>query len=147
MNETHVTLTGRVGGDVSLRRAGDAEVASFRLASTPRRYHRRDEEWFDAPTQWWTVNAWRLLGRHCADSLRRGDAVVVHGRVDARTWTNADGVEVTTMEVEAAFVGHDLNRGTSVFSRAAGRSSETAAETTPSAQGVVPEGEVVETAA
>ena len=27
------------------------------------------------------------------------------------------GLEVTTFEVEAAFVGHDLNRGTSAFQR------------------------------
>ena len=121
MNETQVTLSGYVGGDVTLRRAGDVEVASFRLALTPRRHNRRSEEWYDAPTQWWTVNAWRLLGRHCAQSLQRGDAVVVHGRVDARTWTTSAGVETTTFEIDASFVGHDLNRGTTAFTRSAVR--------------------------
>jgi hypothetical protein len=32
-------------------------------------------------------------------------------------WTNKSGVEVTSFEVDAAFVGHDLNRGTSAFTR------------------------------
>ena len=43
--------------------------------------------------------------------------MVVHGKLSAHVWTNKSGLEVTTFEVEAAFVGHDLNRGTSAFSR------------------------------
>ena len=118
MNETQVTLTGWLGNAVSLRQAGDSPVASFRLACTPRRFNRRTEEWFDADTQWYTVNAWRSLGENCATSLRVGDPVVVHGKLSAQSWTNAAGAEVTTFEVEAAFVGHDLNRGTSTFAKA-----------------------------
>ena len=37
INETTVTLQGRVGGEVTLRRAGDVPVAHFRVAATPRR--------------------------------------------------------------------------------------------------------------
>ncbi len=117
MHETYVTLSGWLGGNVDLRDAGGVPVASFRVASTPRRYHRRTETWEDGDTQWFSVNAWRTLGDHCAASLRRGDPVVVHGKLSARTWTTKAGLEVTTFEVEAAFVGHDLNRGTSEFHR------------------------------
>jgi single-strand DNA-binding protein len=63
------------------------------------------------------VNAWRALAENCERSLRRGDPVVVHGKLSAHVWTNKAGLEVTTFEVEAAFVGHDLNRGTSAFQR------------------------------
>jgi single-strand DNA-binding protein len=119
MNETMVTLQGYVGGQVKLRQAGDALVANFRVACTPRRYNRRTQEWFDADTQWYTVNAWRALGDHCAASLDSGDPVVVHGKLSARTFVNAQQVEVTTFEVDAMFVGHDLNRGTSSFTKQA----------------------------
>lgn len=117
MNETFVTLSGWLGSDVSLRQAGGVPVASFRVASTPRRYSRRTESWEDCDTQWYSVNVWRALADNCDRSLRRGDPVVVHGKLSARSWTNKDGVEVTSFEVEAAFVGHDLNRGTSSFER------------------------------
>jgi single-strand DNA-binding protein len=117
MHETYVTLSGWLGGNVDLRDAGGVPVASFRVASTPRRYQRRTETWEDGDTQWYSVNAWRTLGEHCAASLRRGDPVVVHGKLSARTWVTKAGVEVTTFDVEAAFVGHDLNRGTSEFRR------------------------------
>ena len=131
MNETFVTLSGWLGGDVSLREAGGVPVANFRVASTPRRYQRKTETWEDGDTQWYAVNAWRALGTHCEQSLRRGDPVVVHGKLSAQVWTNKAGLEVTTFEIEAAFVGHDLNRGTSTFQR---RKSATA---------VVPVGEPV----
>ena len=117
MNETFVTLTGWLGGDVTLRAAGGVPVANFRVASTPRRYQRKTETWEDGDTQWYSVNAWRALGENCDTSLRRGDPVVVHGKLSASTWTNMAGLEVTTFEVEASFVGHDLNRGTSSFVR------------------------------
>ena len=45
------------------------------------------------------MNAWRALGRNCDRSLRRGDPVVVHGKLSAHVWTNKAGLEVTTFEV------------------------------------------------
>jgi single-strand DNA-binding protein len=117
MNETTITLQGWLGSDVTVRHAGDVPVASFRIASTPRRYSRKSGSWEDAPTQWYSVSAWRGLADNCATSLRRGDPVVVHGRLNASVWTNADGVEVTAFEVDATMIGHDLSRGTSRFTR------------------------------
>ena len=67
----------------------------------------------------YTVTAWRALADNCARSLRRGDPVVVHGRLSAQTWTSSAGIEVTSFEVDAIFVGHDLNRGVGQFTRTA----------------------------
>ncbi|CAI9408545.1 single-stranded DNA-binding protein [Nocardioides sp. T2.26MG-1] len=117
MNESLITLQGWLGSDVTLRRAGDTPVASFRLACTPRRFNRRTENWSDGTTQWYTVNVWRQLAENCAASLRRGDPVVVHGRLEVRLWVNSDNVEVTSFEIDAAHLGHDLTRGTSTFTR------------------------------
>jgi single-strand DNA-binding protein len=117
MFETTVSLQGWLGGDVSLRLAGESPVANFRVASTPRRYQRKTDTWVDGATQWYSVNAWRGLADNCARSLRRGDPVIIHGRLTISTWTNQQGEETSTLEIEATFVGHDLSRGTSVFTR------------------------------
>jgi len=130
MHDTVITLRGRLGGDVTVRAAGEAQVATFRVACTPRRYHRRSDSWVDGDTQWYSVNAWRALGDNCARSLRRGDPVVVHGRLEIRTWTNQAGEEVTSLEVEATSVGHDLGRGTTRFARTP-RPTDTAAAAEP----------------
>ena len=117
LNDTLVTMEGWLGSNVTVRQAGEASVASFRLAATPRRFSAASGQWSDDTTQWFTVNAGRALGEGCAASLRRGDPVVVVGRLRASTWTNAQGVAMTSFEVDAQVVGHDLNRGTTVFTR------------------------------
>lgn len=117
MNDPLITLTGWLGADVSMRDANGVPVANLRVATTPRRYSRKEEAWVDGDTQWYSVTAWRGLAENCAASLRRGDPVVLHGRLSAQTWTNKAGIEVTSMEVEALFVGHDLSRGVSQFVR------------------------------
>ena len=117
MSDSTITLRGWLGGDVTVREAGGARVASFRLACTPRRFNRRTETWSEGTTQWYTVSAWRALADSCATSLRRGDPVVVHGRLEHRTYINANGVEVLSLKVDAVTIGHDLSRGTSTFTR------------------------------
>jgi len=117
MSDSTITLQGWVGNEPALRQAGPAMVASFRLGSTPRRFSRSAGEWVDdGATQWFTVNAWRQLGENVATSLRKGDPVVVHGRLVSRPWLN-QGVETSSFEIEAVAVGHDLARGCSQLQR------------------------------
>ncbi len=116
-NETIVTLRGYVGGTVTARTAGEVPVASFRLGCTPRYLQRKSQEWVDGETQWFTVTAWRALAVNCERSLRRGDAVVVHGKLTQRTYLNKAGVETPSLEVDAMLVGHDLSRGISLFTK------------------------------
>ena len=40
---------------------------------------------------------------------------MVHGRLETRTFVNANNVEVLSFEIDAVHVGHDLSRGTSAF--------------------------------
>lgn len=115
MNDTYVTLHGYVGGDVELRDAGGTPVATLRVATTPR--FQRGGEWVDGETQWYSVSCWRTLAANVAASVRKGDAVYVHGRMRSDTWTRQDGTTATGWTVVASVVGHDLNRGRAVFSR------------------------------
>ena len=121
MNDTMITLTGWLGGDPRVRDVNGVTVANFRVASTPRRFNRDTGQWEDGETQWFSVAAWRTLGEHCAQSLRRGDAVVVYGRLTVENWTTRSGMTSTSFEVEAMTVGHDLTKGTSLFARTTGR--------------------------
>ena len=88
MNESYVTLQGWVGGDVDVRDVGDTQCASFRVGSTPR--YLRNGSWVDGQTSWFTVNCWRALGKNVKESVQRGDAVVVHGRVRVDVWERED---------------------------------------------------------
>lgn len=116
MNDTFVTFHGWVGAEVRHRHAKGLSVASIRVAATPRL--KKGSEWVDGETTWYTVTAWRTLADHVQASVRKGDAVIVHGRLRTETWKPEGGVESTTLHVEASFIGHDLSRGTSTFTKA-----------------------------
>lgn len=111
-----VTLEGWVGSDPQSYTAGSATLAKFRLGHTPRRKNRQGE-WSDGETQWFTVSAWRQLGEHCARSVRKGDPVIVHGRLTQRTWQSKTGEDVVSLELDAIAVGHNLAMGTAAFTR------------------------------
>lgn len=116
MNETQVTFTGWLGTDVTLRDvAGGQQVATFRVATSARRY--RDGDWITTSTTWHTVKAWNRLAAHAAQSLRKSDPVLVHGRLVADVWTRADGATMTSYVVLATSVGHDMCHGTTIYTK------------------------------
>ncbi|WP_195911109.1 single-stranded DNA-binding protein [Streptomyces kaniharaensis] len=120
MSETQVTVIGNVATEVSYGETGSGvPMATFRLASTERRYDRQRECWMDGDTQWLTVTAWRALAVNLIGSLAKGDPVVVSGRLRVREWVEGE-LKRTRVEIDARSVGHDLTRGTSAFRWASG---------------------------
>ncbi len=115
MNDTFVTFHGWAGSDVRHRTAKDVSVATVRVGVTPRL--KRDGDWFDGETTWYSVTAWRTLADHLRDSVRKGDPLIVHGRLRSETWQPPEGPATVTLHVDALLVGHDLNRGITHFIR------------------------------
>ena len=111
--EAYVHMTGYVGGDVEYRN-NTLPTASFRLACTPRL--RRGGDWTDGETTWLTITCFRSLAEHAASSVRKGDPVIVIGRLRTQVWSR-DGVQQERTVLEALTIGHDLTRGTSAFNR------------------------------
>ena len=114
MNEAFVTFQGWVGAEVVHRETPQGNVANFRVGSTPR-IRRRNGDWVDGPTSWFSVSCWRSLADNVRDSVHKGEPVLVHGRLRADVWEREDGQSSTTYVVDAVYVGHDLSRGTAAF--------------------------------
>ena len=73
-------------------------------------------EWGDGNTTWIEVSCFRALAEHVASSIRKGDPVVVIGRLRTNAWEK-DGQSHERLVLEAETIGHDLNRGTAAFRR------------------------------
>lgn len=99
--------------------AGGAEFCTFRLASGERRYDTTKQEWVDTDPNWFTVNTFRGLARHAHRSLRKGDRVVVAGKLRVRQWESEEK-RGTTVEIDADGLGHDMRFGTSSFTKTVG---------------------------
>lgn len=95
-------------------------VTRFRVASGTRRFDRETNAWIDGPTNWYSVSAYRTLGENAANSLQKGERIVVTGRLRLRAW-ESDGRKGLEAEIDADALGHDLLFGTSTFRRTASR--------------------------
>jgi single-strand DNA-binding protein len=108
--DNQVTLVGNVATSPDHKIVtGGVALTRFRVASTQRRFDRGSGEWRDGPTTFLSVTCWRRLAEHVADCVRRGDPVVVTGRLVGRSY-DADGQERYVVELEASSVGLDLAR-------------------------------------
>lgn len=96
-----VILVGNLGADPESRFMpnGDA-VVNIRLATT--------ESWKDKAsgekkeiTEWHRVVFYRKLAEIAGQYLKKGAAVYVEGRIRTRKWTDKEGVERYTTEIEA----------------------------------------------
>ncbi|UUZ43885.1 single-stranded DNA-binding protein [Janibacter limosus] len=85
MNETVITVCGRVVADPEHRSTGaGTQFTTFRVASTVRRRN-REGVFVDGPTSFYNVAAYRSVGMNSHTSLRKGDPVVVYGRLTINT--------------------------------------------------------------
>ncbi|GAA1691884.1 single-stranded DNA-binding protein [Microbacterium sediminicola] len=115
-----ITVTGNVAATPELRvTPSGVAIVNFRVGSGQRRLDRASGEWVDDGTNWFAVSAFRTLAEHVASSVRKGDPVVVTGRLRIRDW-EAGGKRGTDVEITADAVGHNLRWGTSEYSRQVG---------------------------
>jgi single-strand DNA-binding protein len=117
MNDTQVTIVGNVVDNPQVRVTGKGtKVASFRVGSTSRRFDKDLGEWVDGQRLFVSVSCWRQFADNVAGSLRRGDPIVVVGRLSMKEY-DKDGQRRISFELDANALGHDLARGTTQFSR------------------------------
>ncbi len=73
-------------------------------------------EWKDGDTNWFTITAFKNLAINTANSLSKGERIVVTGTLRVRDWDNGER-SGTSVEIEADSIGHDLAWGTATFTR------------------------------
>lgn len=89
---------------------------SFRVATTPRYFDNRQGAWADGRTEWISVKAFRDVAFNVAASIRKGDPVLVQGRLRTEEWAGENGPR-TGLVLDAHALGHDLTRGRGSFAR------------------------------
>src|SRR5258708_21027178 len=119
LNEAQISLTGYVASQPGTKTVKPTGVMNLtmRVAWTPRRQDRVTGEWVEGNTSYVTVICWRRLATNVAICVRKGDPVVIKGRLSVRSYDDKDGVPRLVVEVDASSVGHDLSRGVASFQR------------------------------
>lgn len=117
-----ISFVGNLTDDPEMRfTSSGTAVANFRVASN-RRWTDRDGNQQEETT-FLNVNVWRDLAENCAESLTKGDRVVVLGRVKVRSYENREGRTVWVTEIEADEVAPSLRWARASVERSSGGGS------------------------
>jgi single-strand DNA-binding protein len=118
MSAISITVTGNLTGDPELKfTPNGAPVATFTVASNER-FKDGSGQWQDGPTSFVRCNAWRELAEHVAESVQKGDRVVVTGTIRQRDYETTAGEKRTVWEVSATEVGAALRYATVKIAKA-----------------------------
>lgn len=111
--ETQLTVVGNLTGDPELRYTptGTA-VANLTVASTPRYYDKQTGGWRDGDTLFMRANVWRTTAENAAESLSKGDRVVLSGRLRQKSYQTREGEQRIVYELEADELGPSLRYAT-----------------------------------
>jgi single-strand DNA-binding protein len=136
-NEAHISLSGYVATQpyYNETRTGIPSL-KMRVGWTPRRMDRVTGEWADAETSFLSVQCYRKLAENAATCLRKGDPVILRGRVSVRNFEDKNGLQRIAVEVDAISIGHDLARGVAQFQRVRPPTGMTAMEYRASEDGL-----------
>ena len=94
-------IVGHLGRDPEMRYTPSGKpVTSFSVAVT-RGWRTSDGERREA-TEWFNVVSWGNLAEICNQYLRRGSHVYIEGRLQTRSWDDADGTRHFRTELVAS---------------------------------------------
>jgi single-strand DNA-binding protein len=109
---SNVTLIGNITRDPELRyTAGGQAIATFGVAVNRRWQNRQTQAWEES-TSFFDCVCWGDLGTNVADSLGKGDRVIISGRLEQRSWETQDGEKRSKIEVVADEVGPSVRWAT-----------------------------------
>ena len=125
-----VTVVGNVTRDPELRfTPNGAAVTSFGLAWN--RKGQNDEE----IVSFFDITCWSGLAENVAESIHKGDRVVVYGRLDQRSWENPEGERRSKVEIVADDVSPSLRWATVEITRNEFRGGDDGGSAAPSGGG------------
>lgn len=115
---THITIHGNLTGDPETRFTPSGKAVATLTVAVNKRARQPDGTWTDDGADFYRVQAWNKLAENITDSLRKGDRVLVHGRIESRDWEDRDGNKRTSWEITADEVGASLQWATVSIQRA-----------------------------
>jgi single-strand DNA-binding protein len=118
--ETTITVVGNLTSDPELRYTQNGlAVANFTIASTPRSFDARANDWKDGDALFLRASVWREFAGHVAATLTKGSRVIATGRLRQRSYETRDGEKRTSIELDVDEIGPSLRYATAQIVRAA----------------------------
>jgi single-strand DNA-binding protein len=119
-----VTIVGNLTRDPEMRYPTNSQPNATFGVAVNRRWQRQSGDWVE-DTSFFNVIAWAGLAENVAQSLKRGDRVLVEGRLDQHSWETAEGERRSRVEIVAEEVGASVRFATVEIAKIDRRSLQT----------------------
>ena len=120
--ETVITVVGNLTADPELRWTNNGvALANFSVASTPRIFDRKTNEWRDGDALFLRCTVWREVAENVANTLTKGTRVIVTGSLRQRNY-EVEGQRRTSYELDVDEIGPSLRYATAQVTRTPARS-------------------------
>jgi single-strand DNA-binding protein len=115
-----VTIVGNLTADVELKFTPQGKaVAKFSVA-TAERFKTPEGVWDSKNTTFWNIIVWDKQAENVADSIGKGDEVIIFGKAYTTSWEDkTTGEKRSRIEVTATKVAACLNRASAKLSKVA----------------------------
>lgn len=121
MSSVHITTDGNIVNDPELSYTNSGvPVANFRLAVNRREWDQNSRQWVDGSPTYLRCTVWKGMAENVANSLRKGDSVLVVGDLKQQNWEDREGNRRTSYDVEVKNIGASLKFAEVTINRTGG---------------------------
>jgi single-strand DNA-binding protein len=111
-SDNTITLVGNVTDDPELRfTPSGLPVANFTVAVN-RRFKNQSGQWEDRLDGFFRCSCWRDMAENVAESIVKGQRIMVVGRLQEQRWEDQDGGKRSRIEIQVDEVGPSLRWAT-----------------------------------
>jgi single-strand DNA-binding protein len=108
MNGVFITVQGVIGTEPKRSAWNGQPILTFRLVNNERKYDSASRSWVDVHSSWLHISCFGELAQNVNSSVRKGDRILVHGKMRVKDYVSAEGVARTGVDLVADAIGPDL---------------------------------------
>jgi single-strand DNA-binding protein len=106
-NLNQITLLGNLARDPEIKYTNEGLAITDLRVAVNKRW--KDKEGNDMENvEFFNITAWNKLAENCSNDLKKGDRVIVSGRLNHRSFDTKDGKKINIMNVIADVVAASL---------------------------------------
>lgn len=118
MSNNSVTVVGNLTQDPELRYTSSGTAMANVAVAVNRRWRGQDGEWQEE-TSFFRGTLWREQAENAAESLHKGDRVIITGSLEQRSWETPEGDKRSVVELRIDDIGPSVRWATATVNKTA----------------------------
>ena len=117
MPDNTITIVGNITRDPELKFLNSGQAAVRLSVAVNRRWQNRQTQEWEERVSYFEVTGYGSMAENAANSLAKGNRVIVSGRLEQRSWETENGDKRSIVEINADEIAPSLRFATAVVTR------------------------------